>query len=59
VINDEEFAWAFIGKDTFCVLSFIRKNGRIRDRYIGAGVVLEGRHDCVAEAWLEEMELLL
>jgi hypothetical protein len=29
------------------------------DRYVDAGVVLGGRHDCVAEMWLEEMELLL
>jgi hypothetical protein len=29
------------------------------DRYVDAGVVLGGRHDCIAEMWLEEMELLL
>jgi hypothetical protein len=59
VINDKEFAWAYIDKDTFCVLSFIRKGGRIGDRYVDAGVVLGGRHNCGAEMWLEEMELLL
>jgi hypothetical protein len=49
VINDKEFAWAFISKDTFCVLSFIKKGDRIKGRYVDAGVVLGGRHDYVAE----------
>ena len=59
MINDKEFAWAFIGKDTFCVLSSIRMDGGIGDRYVNARVALGGRRGCGAETWLEEVELLV
>jgi hypothetical protein len=60
VTNDKEFAWTFIGKDTFCVLSFIRKGGGIGDKYVDAGGGGGGGgDDCCAETWLEEVELLL
>ena len=48
-----------IGKDTFCVLSFIRLGSGIGDSGVDAGVVLGGRHGCGTETWLEEVELLL
>jgi len=59
VLDGKEIAYAFIGKDTFCVLSFIRIGGRGRNRYASAGFVLAGRHRCsVRKVEQEKMESL-
>jgi hypothetical protein len=59
VLDGKEISYAFIGKDTFCVLSFIRIGGRGRNRYASAGFVLAGRHHCsVRKVEQEKMESL-
>jgi hypothetical protein len=59
VINNKELAHTFIGKETFCKLSFIRIDGRGRNRYDIARFVL-GRYYCsVGKTQKEEIEGML
>jgi hypothetical protein len=59
VLDGKEIAHAFIGKDPFCVLSFIRIGGRGRNRCASAGFVLAGRHHCsVRKVEQEKVESL-
>jgi hypothetical protein len=45
VLNNKELAHAFVRKDMFCILSFIKIDKKGKDRYVNARFAL-GRYHC-------------